>query len=649
MVAVVVGIAVLAAPTGGLSIALGAALSISASVASAIITVALSVAASLAFRALGMGAPKPTSQVGPPQVFRQSIANSFIVYGKRRVGGLMVFFHGAESGGDHFRYFVIACAGHHCQGLTKWFLNDEEVTVDGSNMVTTGPYASAAWLWFQEGVASETANATFVSECGGKWTTDHKGNGVAAIYAKFQMTEDVVQAGMPNITAEVDGKDDIDDPTGGAAGYTNLASRVFYDWMALPREEGGFGAYADEIPDDTYMAAQSNVCDETVNGEDRYTINAVITTGAPPAEIRDVMIVNCAGSYTYSGGKHLMRPGYWVPVSESLSEDDLAGPIQVSAFLPGDQAANEVQGTYIEPTNGYQGMPFATQSIASSDVRQMDLDLAFTTSKHQAERIASIMLNRAQAEKSVVWPMNIEGLKVKALDTVQLDTSRYGLSNYAFQVLNWGLSADWGVVLSLREENADIYDAPSPVSAPSVPAIVVPDPMGGPVNPDNVLPAEDPTVGGLLTLTDGQIKFPATANPSADANTLDDYEEGTFTPALAFGGASTGITYSAQNGRYTKIGRIVFIDVGITLTDNGTATGSATITGLPFTAAAGGANYSGSAIGVSLTGVDEIVAFVGPASATIQIREFTGSTIANLTEANIGNTASIFVSISYTV
>ena len=80
----------------------------------------------------------------------------------------------------------------------------------------------------------------------------------------------------------------------------------------------------------------------------------------------------------------------------------------------------------------------------------------------------------------------VEDLKVKALDTVQLDTSRYGLSNYAFQVLNWGLSADWGVVLSLREENEDIYDAPSPVSAPSVPAIVVPDPMGGPVDPAEV-------------------------------------------------------------------------------------------------------------------------------------------------------------------
>src|SRR5665647_161935 len=53
--------------------------------------------------------------------------------------------------------------------------------------------------------------------------------------------------------------------------------------------------------------------------------------------------------------------------------------------------------------------------------------------------------------------------------------------------------------------------------------------------------------------TGGQIPFPATQNPSSDPNTLDDYEEGSWTPALKFGGNSVGITYSAgnQTGQYT--------------------------------------------------------------------------------------------------
>lgn len=67
------------------------------------------------------------------------------------------------------------------------------------------------------------------------------------------------------------------------------------------------------------------------------------------------------------------------------------------------------------------------------------------------------------------------------------------------------------------------------------------------------------------------------------ATTLDWYEEGTFTPVLKFGGATTGITYGAQVGRYTRIGRMVHITVSIVLTSKGSASGVATITGLPFT------------------------------------------------------------------
>jgi hypothetical protein len=476
-VALMIGIAIVAPMLAPIALgAIGITASATAvAIATAVISTTLALGVSIAMRALGVGVPSAKNAVGPPTMFRQSIANSFIVYGKRRVGGLMVFYHPRKNGDDHYRYFVIAVAGHRCQGVVTWMLGDDEVTVNGSNMVTSGKYNGDAWLWLQNGDASETANATFVSECGGKWTANHKGNGIAAIYAKFKLTDEVIQAGLPNITAIIEGRDEILDPRDATEKYTANGPLVFYDWMQLPREEGGFGAYADEIPDDDWISAQANVADETVNSEARYELNAVITTGAAPSEIRDVMVVNMAGSYTYSGGKHLMRPGYWVPVSKTLREDDLAGPIQVSPFMTGDVAANEVNGTYISPTDNYQGAPFTTQTIGAADVKQLDLDLAFTTSKHQAERIASIMLMRAQAEKTVVWPMNIAGLGVKAMDTVALDTSRYSLSNYAWSVGNWSLSPDWGVVLNLREENEDIYLEPGVVAAPTPPAIGTPE------------------------------------------------------------------------------------------------------------------------------------------------------------------------------
>ena len=52
------------------------------------------------------------------------------------------------------------------------------------------------------------------------------------------------------------------------------------------------------------------------------------------------------------------------------------------------------------------------------------------------------------------------------------------------------------------------------------------------------------------------IEFPATQVASASANNLDDYEEGTWTMGVSFGGASVGVTYGINTGNYVKIGKV---------------------------------------------------------------------------------------------
>jgi len=95
-------------------------------------------------------------------------------------------------------------------------------------------------------------------------------------------------------------------------------------------------------------------------------------------------------------------------------------------------------------------------------------------------------------------------------------------------------------------------------------------------------PKANPTFSGIVT-TAGQIKFPATQNASIDVNTLDDYEEGTFTPTI-FGVTSAGVgTYTSQGGFYTKIGNVVNFSTYIVWTAH-TGTGSMRVGGLPFTA-----------------------------------------------------------------
>ena len=70
-----------------------------------------------------------------------------------------------------------------------------------------------------------------------------------------------------------------------------------------------------------------------------------------------------------------------------------------------------------------------------------------------------------------------------------------------------------------------------------------------------------------INLTGGQITFPATQVSSSDANTLDDYEEGTWTVADTSG---AGLTLTSSSATYTKIGRMVYFafDLGFPSTAN---------------------------------------------------------------------------------
>ena len=88
--------------------------------------------------------------------------------------------------------------------------------------------------------------------------------------------------------------------------------------------------------------------------------------------------------------------------------------------------------------------------------------------------------------------------------------------------------------------------------------------------------------GDGLTVHGGAITF---NSETASANQLDDYEEGSWTPAAAFGGGTTGIAYTTQSGTYTKIGRQVTIHFILDLSNKGSDTGTFTLTGLPFATA----------------------------------------------------------------
>lgn len=151
---------------------------------------------------------------------------------------------------------------------------------------------------------------------------------------------------------------------------------------------------------------------------------------------------------------------------------------------------------------------------------------------------------------------------------------------------------------------------------------------------------------GDVPLADGY-GFPAAPVASNDPNTLDDYREGTFSPVLAFAGASTGVAYAAggQVGRFTKIGRIVCVEGRITLTSKGGLSGAAAIGGLPFAAIspvpAGPFRY----MNVALTLATVMAGYLNGSAIQLQVIGASGS--ADATAGMLTNTTDIMFTATY--
>lgn len=141
----------------------------------------------------------------------------------------------------------------------------------------------------------------------------------------------------------------------------------------------------------------------------------------------------------------------------------------------------------------------------------------------------------------------------------------------------------------------------------------------------------------------------------ANTTALDWYEENTFTPTLSFGGASTGITYSSQVGRFTRIGNRVLFSCSISLTSKGSATGTNAIGGLPYAAASSvnvpvalRMNNMANNVG---EGLITAVVFTGSTSVAMYKYDVSGGTEVHalLTDADFADTSVVSFSGNYDV
>ena len=192
------------------------------------------------------------------------------------------------------------------------------------------------------------------------------------------------------------------------------------------------------------------------------------------------------------------------------------------------------------------------------------------------------------------------------------------------------------------------------------------------ININGTVGATTPTTGAFTTMKAstgaavggatpgaGGLAFPATAVAVADANTLDDYEEGSWTPTAAFSGGNGTLTYGTQAGLYTKIGRLVALTCRFGIV-KGTASGNYVIAGLPFTVGNNQGNYGGAAIGgvIRIGKVGNVVCIRPTINATTadvlltpfeSLTQSTALTAADIDAGATSGNSDLFFSMTYSV
>jgi hypothetical protein len=133
------------------------------------------------------------------------------------------------------------------------------------------------------------------------------------------------------------------------------------------------------------------------------------------------------------------------------------------------------------------------------------------------------------------------------------------------------------------------------------------------------------------------------------ANKLDDYEEGTWVIGLTFGSANVGMTTTATDGAYTKVGNLVTCTGYFALSAKGSSTGDAVITGLPFTISSINGGYSALSIrNIRISFADALEGNTVKAGTTVALTETTNAgAISTITDGDFTNDSGFIMSVTY--
>jgi len=297
--------------------------------------------------------------------------------------------------------------------------------------------------------------------------------GFACLEVQLEYDADVFPTGVPNVSVDFRGAK-ILDLRNNTTAWSDNPALIAYDWA---RYTFGGGLPADVI-DTASVIASANACDVVQNftrtdangnvvgvvSQKTYRAGIVCNPEQSPEATLAQIVEAMAGRFGWSGGRLRFATGYSAPAFH-ITEDWLSGAegISVVPDLPAEDDVNVMRPSIALASAGYVPTPIAevraSTYIALDGIeRPQDVTLHAVTDDIQAQHICGVRIREAHSGLTAVIPCNMRAFGAELFDVCTVTLERYGWVAKTMQVIDWRFSQTGGVVLTLRETAAAIYD-----------------------------------------------------------------------------------------------------------------------------------------------------------------------------------------------
>lgn len=394
------------------------------------------------------------------QIVRASNGPLVGILGRSEISGTIFFAEEIKSGSQ--LHLCIALCGHLLPEGKRVISGCHRIMMDDQEVPQGESHNGKVYVRVYDGSQNSIEEIeTRLSGCY-SWQDDMIGKGICFAHIHLRFDSNLFPNGLPNFKFLLDTVNPVIEH------YEDDYLKPVYSADALEyylREV--FEADESEINREQFDQARAVCAEAVINAsgepEPRYTCNGCWDYSESHRNVIDKITQTCAGALEYVDGQFGLRAGaYHGPPDFILTTDDIVGDIIVQPVPERQDLSNVITGTHVNPDFEYQTVDFPevrSEAFIEDDGEELnaDFNLEFVHSTYQAQRLASLHMNRSRLS-TVTVPCNFRGYECGLGRHIRLDAKTLGYDNMEFVVEGWEFTHDNGVALVLRQDYPELWE-----------------------------------------------------------------------------------------------------------------------------------------------------------------------------------------------